>query len=132
MRLFLLIGALSTASGALSQTADDQFNLSCKGTSMTFSGTGPPSAAVPWSREFRVDLSERSYCEDACSEVRRLVRISPDELRFRDDGDEVSYVNRSNGRMTVVSNAKDAKTYSPMTISATCTRNDFSGFGRKF
>lgn len=126
----LLVAALVTQT-----STPDQFNLTCKGTAQTFTGAmdgSSPRPPVSWSRTYRVDLAEQSYCQNDCSEVRRIFRVTPDELRLREDGDEVSRVNRRSGVLIVSSTTGAIGHPIADMISAKCEVDDFSGFSRKF
>lgn len=124
--LLLMTGVILT--GATEENSS-QFNLVCTGT-MRESGT---SVEQPWSRIYRVDIEEKYYCEDGCSEV-KLLQVDPNEIKFSN----LSSVDRSSGRLSAVESQFDLtaarrRTLAPAyVVEANCVRKPFSGIPRKF
>jgi hypothetical protein len=129
--LKLVVMMLAVAGSTASVSGVEQFNLVCKGVSRTFTGASSEPPEQPWSRTYRVDLKERSYCSGSCAEVKRLAAIEPDKLKFEDNGEGVASVDRISGQLTAVFSPVGER-YSANTVSAYCSRAEFSGLPRKF
>lgn len=83
---WLLLGLATSAVGEPNM----QFDLKCSGTAKTES----QKLDGPFQRTVHVDLGSGQYCNDECSEVRKIALVNPLKIAFEWDEASAMYLNR--------------------------------------
>jgi hypothetical protein len=137
IKIFLTLFSAALAPATPGQM--DQFNLKCIGTSQTYTGAkdgSSPTPKIPWLQTYRVDIVGQAYCEDDCSTVNRISKLTADELLLDGIGGRTA-INRNTGRLMLSRDLISTNTnVSPprqtfgglVMIQAICEPGPFSGF----
>jgi hypothetical protein len=82
MKRLAMFGALCAAGAPVSGAASQQFDLKCTGT-QNLHNAGVKTNG-PLTRVLHVDLDRREYCQDACTEIKKIQDINSLEITFED------------------------------------------------
>lgn len=120
------------------QTAQQQFNLECTGTTAIISAAAPQKTE-PYSVTYRFDLARMKYCTGPCGTLEDIKDVQPTYIELHDETSDtpsgktrwIDQIDRRTGEQHATYSSERYGRYGGMNMRATdamCTLKPFTGF----